>query len=79
MDGIKVFYDKITELMEYVEPCYNYRDWIKLVQYMQGMRIYGVAANYIQLRDNDRNKGGSMYIDRRPKAWGNIVGFINST
>jgi hypothetical protein len=38
-----------------------------------------VAANYIQLRDNDRNKGGSMYIDGRPKTSGNIVGFINST
>jgi SET domain-containing protein len=43
------------------------------------MQIYRVAANYIQLRDNDRNKGGSMYIDGRPKASGNIVGFINST
>lgn len=38
-----------------------------------------MAANYIQLRDNDRNKGGSMYIDGRPKASGNIVGLINST
>jgi hypothetical protein len=79
MDGIKVFDGGITELMEYVGPCYNYRDWMKLVQYTRGMRIYGVAANYIQLRDNDRNKGGSMYIDGRPKASGNIVGFINST
>jgi hypothetical protein len=79
MDGIKVFDGRINELMEYVGPCYNYRYWMKLVQYTRGMRIYGVAANYIQLIDNDRNKGGSMYIDRRPKASGNIVGFINST
>ena len=43
------------------------------------MQIYRVATNYIQLRDNDRNKGGSMYIDGRPKALGNISGFINST
>jgi hypothetical protein len=32
MDGIKVFDGGITELMEYVGPCYNYRDWMKLVQ-----------------------------------------------
>jgi hypothetical protein len=25
------------------------------------------------------HKGGSMYIDGRPKASGNIAGFINST
>jgi hypothetical protein len=79
MDGIKVFYGGMTKLMEYVRPCYNYRDSMKLVQYTRGMQIYGVAANYIQLRDNNRNKLGSMYIDGRPKASGNIVGFINST
>ena len=39
MDGIKVFYGGIIELMEYVGPCYNYRDWMKLVQYMQSMQI----------------------------------------
>jgi hypothetical protein len=38
-----------------------------------------VAANYIQLKDNDQNKGETMYIDGRPKATGNIAGFINST
>jgi hypothetical protein len=38
-----------------------------------------VAANYIQLKDNDQNKGASMYIDGRPKETGNIAGFINST
>lgn len=43
------------------------------------MQRYGVAANYIQLKDNDENKGATMYIDGRPKAVGNIVGFINST
>ena len=43
------------------------------------MRRYGLAANYIQLKDNDQNKGASMYIDGRPKALGNIVAFINST
>ena len=72
MDEINVFDDRITKLMEYVRPCYNYRDWMKPVQYTRGMRIYGVAANYIQLRDNDRNKGGSMYTSRssnRRGAW----------
>jgi hypothetical protein len=29
-----------------------------------------VAANYIQLKDNDQNKGETMYIDGRPKASG---------
>jgi hypothetical protein len=38
-----------------------------------------VAANYIQLKDNDQNKGASMYIDERPKAVGNIAGFMNNT
>jgi hypothetical protein len=36
-------------------------------------------ANYIQQKDNDKNKGETIYIDGRPKAVGNIVGFINST
>jgi hypothetical protein len=43
------------------------------------MRRYRVATNYIQLVDNNQNKGATMYIDGRPKATGNIVGFINST
>ena len=43
------------------------------------MRRYEVAANYIQLLDNNQNKGATMYIDGRPKSTGNIVGFINST
>jgi len=38
-----------------------------------------VAANYIQLKDDVQSKGATMYIDGRPKAAGNIVGFINST
>ena len=33
MDGIKVGYGRCTELMEYVGPCYNYSDWMCLVQY----------------------------------------------
>ena len=43
------------------------------------MRRYRVAAHYIQLVDNNQNKGATMYIDGRPKSTGNIVGFINST
>jgi hypothetical protein len=38
-----------------------------------------VVANYIQLKDNDQNKGETIYIDGRPKETGNILGFINST
>ena len=43
------------------------------------MRRYRVAANYIELAKHNKNKGATMYIDGRPKAFGNIVGFINST
>ena len=38
-----------------------------------------MAINYIQLKENDQNKGENIYIDGRPKAMGNIGGFINST
>jgi hypothetical protein len=38
-----------------------------------------LAANYIQLKYNDKNKGETIYIDKRPKEEGNIAGFINST
>jgi hypothetical protein len=46
---------------------------------MPSMRRYAVTANYIQLKDNNHNKGVTMYIDGRPKASGNIAGLINST
>jgi hypothetical protein len=42
------------------------------------MRRYKVAANYIQLLDNNQNKGETMYIDGRPKDTGNIAGFIST-
>jgi hypothetical protein len=32
------------------------------------MRRYGLDANLIQLKDNNQNKGETIYIDRRPKA-----------
>ena len=38
-----------------------------------------MAADYIQLKDNDENKCATMCIDGRPKTTGNIVEFINST
>lgn len=43
------------------------------------MKRYVVAVNYIQLRDNDKNKGVIMYTDGSPKSFGNILGFINNT
>jgi hypothetical protein len=43
------------------------------------MQRYGVVTNYIQLLDNNQNKGATMYIDGSPKVTGNIVGFINIT
>jgi hypothetical protein len=79
MDGITVKYNTVTELMDYVRPCYNYNDWMWLVRYMRSMQRYALAANYIQLINNDKNKGATIYIDGRPKASGNIAGFINNT
>ena len=43
------------------------------------MHIYELFANYFQLKQNNENKGSTMYIDGRPKASGNIAGFINNT
>ena len=40
---------------------------------------YEVATNYIQLLDNNINKGDTMYIDGRPKYSVNILGIINGT
>jgi hypothetical protein len=79
MDGIKVKYGGLFELFEYVGPCYTYGVWLRLVQYMPSMQRYALAANYIQLKDNNKNKGETMYIDGRPKALGNIADLINNT
>ena len=79
MDCIKVFYVGLTELMEYVKPYYSYKYWIRLVQYTWSMWRYEVAANYIQLKDKDQNKGVAMHIYGMTKAMGNIARFINST
>jgi hypothetical protein len=79
MDGIKVGYGIVTELMEYVGPLYKYNHWLMLVRYTQSVWRYRVVVNYIQLLDNNQNKGLTMYIDGRPKSIGNIPGFINST
>jgi hypothetical protein len=38
-----------------------------------------MATNYIQLKENDQNKGAYIYIDGRPKEAGNIARFINNT
>jgi hypothetical protein len=79
MDGIIVKYNTVTELMDYVGLCYNYNDWMWLVRYMQSMRRYALVANYIELINNDKNKGATIYIDGRPKASENITSFINNT
>ena len=79
MDDIKVKYGRLVELFEYVGPCYTYGVWLRLVQYMPSMWRYTLTANYIHLKDNNKNKGVTMYIDGRPKASGNIAGLINST
>ena len=70
MDGIKVYYGRLTELMEYVWPYYNYNDWEWIFQYTKSMWRYGVATNYIQLKESDENKGATIYIDGKPKTIG---------
>ena len=40
------------------------------------MKIYDLATNYIELKDNNPNKETTIYIDGRPKETGNIAGFI---
>ena len=44
----------------------------------KSMHRYALSANYIQWKENDHSKRFAMYIDGRPKAIGNVVGFINS-
>ena len=79
MDRIALKYNIVTELMDYVRPCYDYSDWIQLVQYMRSTQRYALTANYIQLINNDKNKGVAIYIDGRPKSYSNIAWFINNT
>jgi hypothetical protein len=79
MDGITVKYNTVTELMDYVRPCYNYNDWMYVVWYMRSMQRYALTANYIHLINNNKNKGVTIYIDGRHKASGNIARFINNT
>lgn len=77
MDGITIKYNKVTKLMDNVRPCYDYNDWMQLVRYRKGMRRYALAASYIQLININKNKEMTIYIEQRPKASCNIVGFIN--
>jgi hypothetical protein len=37
IDEIIVKYNTVTELMDYVRPCYNYNDWMCLVWYIRSM------------------------------------------
>ena len=66
-------------MIKYVGPSYNYKDSICVVQYTRCMCRYGFPANYLQLKDKDKSKGPTLYIDGRPKETRNIVGFKNST
>ena len=72
-------YGGLVELMAYLEPCYNYGDWLMMVQYMPSMWRHAVIANYIQLQYNNQNKGADLCIDGRTKELGNLVGLINNT
>ena len=56
MDGIKVSYNKVVELVRYVGPCYNYKNWMRIVQYKKSMHRYALSANYLQWKENDQSK-----------------------
>ena len=47
MDGITVKYNTITEFVDYVGSCYDYSDWMWLVQYMRSMQRNVLTVNYI--------------------------------
>jgi len=46
---------------------------------MRSMQRYALTTNYIQLINNDKNKGATIYIDGRLKSSGNITRFIDNT
>ena len=48
MDGIKVSYNKVVELMEFVGPSYDYSSWMQIVRYKKFMCRYALMENYIQ-------------------------------
>lgn len=79
MNGIKINYNKVVELMEYVGPCYSYIIWMWIVQCKTSMHRYASSSNYLQYEENDQSKKLTMYVDGMPKATGNIAGFINSS
>jgi hypothetical protein len=43
---------------------------------MPSMWRYAFAANYIQPKDNNYNKGAEMYIDGRPKVSWNLLDHV---
>ena len=51
---------------------------MQIVQNKKSTRRYALLANYLQWKENDQSKRLVVYIDGRPKATGNIAGFINS-
>ena len=79
MDSIKVSYKKVVQLMEYVEPCYDYNSWMQIVRYKKNMCRYALATNYIQQKLSEQSKIVAIYINGRPKVSRNIAHFINST
>ena len=64
--------------MEYVGPCYNYKNWMSIVQYRRSMHMYALSANYLQWKENDQSKRLAVYIDGKQKETGNMEDFINS-
>ena len=56
MDGIKVSYNKVIKLMEYVRPCYDYSSWMHIVRYKKSMCRYGLVTNYIQQKVSEQSK-----------------------
>lgn len=48
MDNIKVCYNRVAKLMEFVGPCYNYNNWMQIVKYKKvcvGMHCQQIIYN----------------------------------
>jgi hypothetical protein len=47
MDGIKVSYKNVVELMEYVGHCYDYSNWMHIVRYKKCIFRYALVETKI--------------------------------
>ena len=79
VDGVKVPYNSAFGLIGYVVPHYGYEHLGILTRYLISMHIHGFCENYNKMKETNQDKGYSIHIDGRPKAYGNIARFISTT